>query len=169
MAAAVATGEKIERKYLAHYLNATPGTESETYEKIGQDLEEFTINMNADIETNHNIWGEVAINLKGYEPDASAEPYYARKGTKLFDYLQNIIDNRLTGSKVETDYVEVQTWDEATTGKYTAYKETVIVEVPSYGGDYGGYQIPFTLHFCGDRVKGKFDPSTKTFTADDAA
>ena len=64
--------------------------------------------------------------------------------------------------------MEVHTWEEATSGKYTAYKETVVVEVTSYGGDYNGYQIPFTLHFCGDRVKGKFDPSTKAFTADAA-
>ena len=42
------------------------------------------------------------------------------------------------------------------------------VEIKSYGGDYGGYVIPFDLHFCGDRVKGKFDPATKTFTADAA-
>lgn len=162
------TNAKVERKYLQHYLNATPTAETATYEKLGKDLEEYTVNMNADVETNHNIWGEVAINLKGYEPDASVEPYYARKGTKLFEYLQGIIDNRLVMSDVETDYVEVHTWEEAVSGKYTAYKETAIVEVTSYGGDYGGYQIPFTLRFCGDRVKGKFDPTTKTFTADAA-
>ena len=33
---------KIERKYLAHYLNATPGAEAATYERLGSDLEEFS-------------------------------------------------------------------------------------------------------------------------------
>ena len=144
---------KIERKYLAHYLNATPGTEAATYE----------------LTTTKNILGETSVNLSSYEVTASVEPFYADKASKIATLLQDIIDNRKVLDDAKTDYVEVHTWEEATAGKYTAYKETVVVEVTSYGGDYNGYQIPFTLHFSGDRVKGKFDPTTKTFTADDAA
>lgn len=62
-------------------------------------------------------------------------------------------------------------WDEVTgsSGTYVAYKESAIVEVSSYGGDNTGYQIPFNVHYLGDRVKGKFAVATKTFTADSAA
>lgn len=160
---------KIERKYLAHYLNATPGTEAATYERLGSDLEELSTELGAEVTTTKNILGETSVNLSSYEVTASVEPFYADKASKIATLLQDIIDNRKVLDDAKTDYVEVHTWEEATAGKYTAYKETVVVEVTSYGGDYNGYQIPFTLHFCGDRVKGKFDPSTKAFTADDAA
>lgn len=159
---------KIERKYLAHYLNATPGTEAATYERLGSDLEELSTELGAEVTTTKNILGETSVNLSSYEVTASVEPFYADKASKVATFLQDIIDNRKVLDDAKTDYVEVHTWEEATAGKYTAYKETVVVEVTSYGGDYNGYQIPFTLHFCGDRVKGKFDPSTKAFTADAA-
>ena len=157
---------KIERKYLAHYLNATPGGESATYERLGSDLEEFNVELGAEVETKKNILGEASVNLSSYEASASVEPFYADKASKLATFLQDIIDNRKVLDDAKTDYVEVHTWEEAVSGKYTAYKESAVVEVASYGGDYNGYQIPFNLHFCGDRVKGKFDPTTKTFTAD---
>ena len=38
------------------------------------------------------------------------------------------------------------------------------IEVTSYGGDTTGYQIPFTLHYTGEKVKGTFNVSTRTFT-----
>ena len=43
-------------------------------------------------------------------------------------------------------------------------REDVYIEVTSYGGDTTGYQIPFTLHYTGKKVKGIFDVATKTFT-----
>ena len=159
---------KIERKYLAHYLNATPNAETATFERLGKDLEELSVELGAEVNTQKNILGETSVNLSSYEATASVEPFYADKDSKIATFLQDIIDNRKVLDDAKTDYVEVHTWEEATAGKYTAYKESAVVEVASYGGDYNGYQIPFNLHFCGDRVKGKFDPATKTFTADAA-
>ena len=154
---------KIERKYMAHYINATPSAEA-TYERLGSDLEEYSIEMNAEIETKANILGETSVNLSQYNAQASVEPYYADKDTELFKFLQSIIDNRKALDDVKTDVIEAHTWEEATSGAYTAYKESVIVEVVSYGGDTTGYQIPFNLHYLGNRVKGTFNPSTKKFT-----
>ena len=61
----------------------------------------------------------------------------------------------------------IHLWDEdnATPGSYVAYKEDAVIEVSSYGGDTTGYQIPFNIHYKGNRVKGKFVLDTKTFTA----
>ncbi len=156
---------KIERKLMAHYINAKPSSGAAVYERLGSDLEEFNIEMNAEIETKSNILGETSVNLSQYQAQAGVEPYYADKDTELFAFLQDIIDNRKVLDDVKSDVVEVHTWEEATGGAYVAYKESVIVEVTSYGGDTTGYQIPFNLHYLGDRVKGTFNPSTKTFTA----
>lgn len=157
---------KIERKYLVHYINTAPGETSAAYEKLGKDLEELKVELNAEVESKKNILGETSVNVSSYEAQASVEPYYAEKGTGLHTLLQGIIDERKVLDDAKTDVVEVHTWEEASAGAYTAYKESAVIEITSYGGDYKGYQIPFNLHFCGDRVKGKFNPATKTFTAD---
>ena len=155
---------KIERKYLAHFINAGKAGESE-YERLGQDLEEFSPEMSAQVETKKNILGESSILISGYEKTASVEPYYANSGTALFERLQDIIDNNLTLDDLKTDVVDVKLWDKESSGAFPAVKETAFIEITSYGGDTTGYQIPFTLHYTGEKVKGTFNVSTKTFTA----
>lgn len=156
---------KIQRKYMAHYVNASM-TATEEYERLGKDLEEYNVELNANVNTTQNILGETNTSIDGYEVSGSVAPYYAVVGSKLFAKLQDIIDNRKTLDDLKTTIVEAHLWEEPSTGTYVAYKEDAIIEVTSYGGDTSGYQIPFTLHHIGNRVKGKFDPKTLTFTAD---
>ena len=153
---------KIDRKYLAHFINASKdGTPA--YERLGQDLEEFSPEMSAQVETKKNILGESSILISGYEKTASVEPYYANSGTALFERLQEIIDEGLTLDALKTDVIDVKLWDEEASGAYPAVKEVAFIEVTSYGGDTTGYQIPFTLHYTGEKTKGTFNVSTKTF------
>ena len=93
------------------------------------------------------------------------EPFYAQKGSALFARLQAIIDGDLTLDDLKADVVDVKLWDEQSAGAYPAVKETVYIEVTSYGGDTTGYQIPFTIHYTGEKVQGTFNVSAKTFTA----
>lgn len=156
---------KIKRKFMAHYINAAlPSASQATYERLGKDLEEHNVEMNANVDTKNNILGETSVNLDSYQPQSSVEPYYAEAGNQLFERLQGIIDERQTLDDLKTDVVEVHLWESAASGSYTAYKEEAIIEVSSYGGDYTGYQIPFNLHYTGVRTKGTFNVSTKTFT-----
>jgi len=159
---------KIARKWMAHFINASVVPETPNYVRLGADLEEYTVEMNANVETKQNILGEASTSIDGYEPQASVEPYYAAVGDPLHDRLQKIVDERQTLDDLKTTTVEVHLWeeDETTPGSYVAYKEDAIIEVVSYGGDTTGYQIPFNIHHVGNRVKGLFDLSTKTFTAD---
>ena len=157
---------KIERKYLAHFINAAAiDAEAASYERLGKDLEEFSPELSAQVDTKKNILGETSILISGYEKTASVEPFYAEKGSALFQRLQDIIDNGRVLDELKTDVVEVKLWETAQGGGYAAIKEEVYIEVTSYGGDTTGYQIPFTLHFTGNKVKGTFDVTTKTFTA----
>lgn len=160
---------KIKRKFMANYIDAAPPSESKkSYVRLGKDLEEYIVEMNANVETKNNIWGETSVTLDSYQPQASVEPYYAEIGEPLFERLQGIVDEQQTLDDLKTSVVEVHLWDpvEAADGTYVAYKEDAIIEVSSYGGDTTGYQIPFNVHHTGNRVKGKFVLSTKTFTAD---
>lgn len=157
---------KIERKYLAHYINTTaPGAEAAAYERLGKDLEEYSPELSAQVDTKKNILGETSILISSYEKTASVEPYYAEKGDALFTRLQDIIDNQLVLDELKTDVVEVKLWEGEEGGtSFPAYKEEAYIEVTSYGGDTTGYQIPFTLRYTGVKVKGTFDVKTKTFT-----
>ena len=156
---------KIERKYLAHYINAAAiDEETAAYERLGKDLEEFSPELSAQVDTKKNILGETSILISGYEKTASVEPFYAEQGSALFQRLQDIIDNGRVLDELKTDVVEVKLWEKAQGSGYAAIKEEVYIEVTSYGGDTTGYQIPFTLHYTGNKVKGTFDVNTKAFT-----
>lgn len=155
---------KIERKFLAHYINAAASGETADYERLGKDLEEFSPELSAQVDTKKNILGESSILISSYEKTVSVEPYYAEVGSALFDRLQAIIDSNLVLDDLKADVVEVKLWNSESTGVYPAIREEVFIEVTSYGGDTTGYQIPFTLHYTGNKVKGTFNVSTKTFT-----
>lgn len=163
-------GQKVKRKFMAHFIDsAFPGEDAE-YVRLGKDLEEYNVEMNANVETKNNILGETTVNLDSYQPQASAEPYYAEVGDPLFERLQKIIDERQTLDDLKTTIVEVHLWETGSADKaYVAWREEAIIEVSSYGGDTTGYQIPFNVHHTGNRVKGEFNLTDKTFTADEDA
>jgi hypothetical protein len=162
----VITG-KIKRKYMAHYIDSAPVAGPAVYNRLGADLEEYVIEMNANVNTTTNILNETVTSIDGYEPQASVEPYYAVVGDPLYVRLQKIADERQTLDDLKTSTVEVHLWETGVPeGSYVAYKEDAIIEVVSYGGDTTGVQIPFNIHNTGNRVKGLFALSTKTFTPD---
>lgn len=157
---------KIKRKFMAHYIDASSSATPD-YTRLGKDLEEYTVEMSANVNTTKNIIGETSTFIDGYEKSASVEPYYAEVGNPLFTRLQAIIDEEKTLDDLNTTVVEVHLWEEDANkkGTYVAYRENAVIEVSSYGGDTTGYQIPFNLHYIGSRTKGTFDIATKTFTA----
>ena len=155
---------KIERKYLAHFINtAAPGEEA-AYERLGKDLEEYSPEMSAQVDTKKNILGETSVLISSYEKTGAVEPYYAESGSGLFERLQGIIDEAKVLDDVKADIVEVKLWEDAEGTAYPAIREECYIEVTSYGGDTTGYQIPFTVHYTGVKEHGTFDVSTKTFT-----
>ena len=156
---------KIERKYMAHYLNAAFGSGTASYVRLGSDLEEYSPELSANVEKKNNILGQTSVVIDSYQKQGEVAPYYAEKDDPLFEKLQAIIDGDLTLDNLKTDIVEVKLWGEASTGAYPAVKEECYIEIVSYGGDTTGYQIPFVVHYTGVKTRGSFDVKTKTFTA----
>lgn len=153
---------KIERKYLAHYIDASFGGEAVNYIRLGKDLEEYNEELNPDVEIQKNIWGEQNVNHNGYEVQSEVDPYYAYSDDPLFDRLAKIANERLTGDDCVTTKVDVLLNADGTVA--WAYREKVWVIPNTVGGDTGGVQIPFTVYNAGERVKGTWDVKTKTFT-----
>lgn len=156
---------KIERKYMAHYLNAAFGSGTASYVHLGSDLEEYSPELSANVEKKNNILGQTSVVIDSYQKQGEVAPYYAEKDDPLFEKLQAIIDGDLTLDNLKTDIVEVKLWGEASTGAYPAVKEECYIEIVSYGGDTTGYQIPFNVHYTGVKTAGTFNPNTRTFTA----
>lgn len=152
----------IERKYLAHYLDASFGGEETEYVRLGADLEEYNEELNPDVEITKNIIGEQRVSHNGYEVQSEVDPYYADYDDPLFEKLSEIINERKTGDGCVTTKVDVLLQDDGTV--LWAYREKVYVVPNSIGGDTSGVQIPFTLYNAGERVKGEWDVTRKTFT-----
>lgn len=157
---------KIARKYMAHYLDASFGDTTPDWYRIGEDLEEYNVELNPDTEQRKNILGQNNFQHNGYEVSGDSSPFYARSGDALFEKLQNIVDTLATDDTLKTSSVEVHLWETASqTGTYPAYKQDCYVVPQSYGGDTSGYQIPFNVYYVGEKVAGTFNPTTKVWTA----
>lgn len=153
---------KIERKYLAHYIDASFGGETPNYVRLGKNLEEYNEELNPDVEITKNILGEQSVQHNGYEVQSEVEPYYAESGDDLWEKIAEIANGRLTGDDCKTTKVDVLMNSSGTVE--WAYCEDVYVIPSSIGGDTSGVQAPFTVYNAGNRKKGTWAPSTKTFT-----
>lgn len=154
---------KIERKFLAHFIDASFGAKDGiNYIRLGADLEEFNEELSPDVEVKKNIIGEQTVNHNGYEVQSEVDPFYAYYDDPLFERLAEIANERKTGDDCVTTKVDVLLNEDGTV--LWAYREKVWVVPNTIGGDTSGVQIPFSIYNAGERVKGTFDLATKTFT-----
>lgn len=153
---------KIERKYLAHFIDASFNGTPVNYIRLGKDLEEYNEELNPDVEVSRNILGEQNVQHNGYEVQSEVEPFYAYEGDVLFDKLCQIANERLTGDACMTTKVDVLLNASGTV--IWAYREDCYVVPNTVGGDTSGVQVPFTVYNAGNRVGGTFNMSTKRFT-----
>lgn len=162
---------KAERKMLAHYIDAACDlTYAATdYVRLGADLEEFSVELNPNVESSENILGQKSVKHNGYDASADASPVYYDYDDSLTEKLFEIANTRAHGDDCKTSYVDVLLQGDSTTDTTPtvlwAYRESCYLIPQSYGGDTSGVQIPFQIQLCGDRVKGSFNLETKKFTA----
>ena len=169
---------KLNREALAHFLDTTFNTSvadvaKATFEIIGDDIEEMSVEMNSDTEQVKNILGQTRTVDNGYTPSMDADPYYANPDKTLYPKLRDIAMKRLKGDACKTLMLEVIVEDtEAET--HLAYVREVKVTPTSYGGGAEGFNIPFTVDFDGAYAKGTVTAESvksgaPVFTADSAS
>ena len=151
---------RMERKFLAHYLDANFGDSTPNYVRLGKDLESYNEELNPQVEIRRNILGEQNVIHNGYQVQSTAEPYYADQEDALFEPIAAIANTRATGDDCLTTRLEVLV--DASGNQIWAYREDCWVVPNSVGGDTSGVQIPFTVYNAGNRVPGVF--SSGTFT-----
>ena len=158
-----------ERKFLAHFIDAafnilvsedgTPPTGT-NYVRLGKHLEQYSAEMNPQVNTTNNILGEQVIIHTGYQVSSTVEPFYAVEGDPLWEKLADIANNRSIGDATETTIVDVLLNDDGTVD--WAYMESAKVIPQSVGGDTSGVQIPFQILNNGNRHRVNFDLATRT-------
>lgn len=146
---------KLNREALAHYLDYSFSNtiSSATWEIIGDDIEEMSVELNPDIETMKNILGQTKTTDNGYEPTMDADPYYADPEKKLYPKIRDIALGRLKGDACKTLMLEVIVEDTEATN-HLAYVQEVLVKPQSYGGGTEGVNFPFQVSENGARTKG---------------
>jgi len=155
---------KLERRYLAHYIDSNMGQNSTNYVRLGKDLEEYSEELNPQVSIARDIKGNPVVSFVGYEVQSSVESFYAEKGDPLFGVLSGIANERLNDDSCLTTKVDYLV-DESG-NQIWAYREDCLIVPVSVGGDTSGVQIPFNIYGMGNRVSGSFNATTKQFTAD---
>lgn len=149
---------KLNREALAQYLDTAwnkkvADASKATFEIIGDDIEEMSVEMNSDVSQVKNILGQTRTVDNGYSPSLDADPFYADPDKKLYPKLRDIAMERLKGDDCKTLMLDVIVEDtEATT--HVAYVREVMVKPTSYGGGTEGFNIPFNVSEDGAWVKG---------------
>ena len=72
---------EIERKYMAHYLNATFAADDGTasYVRLGKDLEEYSPELSANVEKKTNILGNETVSIDSYQKQGRGQPLLRRE------------------------------------------------------------------------------------------
>ena len=153
---------RMERKYLAHYLDANFGEDTPNYVRLGKDLETYSEELNPQVEVRRNILGEQNVIHQGYQVQSTAEPFYADEDDELFEPIAKVANERRTGADCQTTRVEVLL--DASGAQIWCYREDCWVVPNSVGGDTSGVQLPFNVYNSGNRVPGVWDATNKAFT-----
>jgi hypothetical protein len=139
-------------------------TATPDWELIGDKVEELNLELNPNVTTVTDVTGNTTTILDKYESQSSVDPMRAKRGSKIFEILYDIVKNEKTLSDVEKTFLCVNIFDESD-GKYAAWTQKGVIAVQSYGGGTEGLNIPYNVHWTGQKTHGTFDPAANTFTA----
>lgn len=147
-------GGKLKRSHVRHFLDATFGLTlaDASWFALGKDMDDMSMNLNAQTTTVKNVLDETNVIHEGYEPSMEVGTQYANPEDAIYPKVKDIAFNRLTGDDCKTLGMVI-TIDKAN-GPYDAWVEECMIVVNSYGGSQSGVNIPYTVVPCGNRIRG---------------
>lgn len=152
--------EEIISKQFVRFIDTTPTAQNPTWVVVGVGVEDG----NADISYNNNIdrvkWlidknARTKVNGSDKQMGVTQSSY---KNDPCFEFVNGARDT--TGLK--THVLEVDTWNEVSTGNYASKMSEATILVDTYSGN----QINWNLYFDGDPTSGTstISSGTPTFT-----
>lgn len=158
----------IKREEFMVFADVSNTSGTPEWELIGDKVEEMSLEMNPNVETVRDVTGNTSTTLDKYEVQTSVAPMRAKRDSKLFAILYDIVKEEKTLSDVERNFLCVNVFDKTGEGEsatYAAWTQNGVIAVQSYGGNTQGLDIPFNIHWAGKKTHGTFNPTTKAFTA----
>ena len=143
--------EKITREQVASYVDTTP-LATPTWAVIGVGVTSYGQAMNPQITTEKWIINKNATSTLGsyqIQGDVSQKCY---KDDAIFEYVNELRRNAGIGSAVESHILDVDMWDEVSSGVYNATKYNCMVAVTSYMSEEA--VIEYSIYYNGDPILG---------------
>ena len=146
--------EKIKRSLFATFINTTPGTDAETWARMGKGITSQNISYNPNVTTEQYIDEDNAYSsVDSYAPslDGTQTCY---KGEPVFTYIDGLRQSRAVGADLETEVLFVYLYDGEETA-FKAEKNKCVIQLGEFGGEGGGsVQLTYTIGLNGDPEKG---------------
>ncbi len=164
------SGQRIERKYLQHYIDVSGGGSTPSWEIVGRGVEDSSIELNTEVTKSQDILGYVDTSVDSMLPEQSYDPNTLRVGNALSAILHELFRNRdysgFSNFKILTVYTYMLE-DESETTEFSADMESnCTIEISSLGGS-SYVDMPFIVHHSNEITKGTvtFTAGVPTFTA----
>lgn len=156
---------KVKRSQVKTFLN-TGTVQTPVWSLIGDGVVSGVINYNpqtSDLVYIHQDSGVTEI--ESYKPNMPVEAT-AIDGDPVFEFIDNLRKNRAVLDAARAEIANVWLYETPTSGQYPAERQTVNIQIDDFGGEGGqAAKINYTINYCGDPVKGTFNPTTLAFTA----
>lgn len=155
----------VKRSQFAAFLNTTPSATA-TYNLIGDGVVTGVVNYNPQTEEETYIHQDSGVTeVVSYRPTMPIEAK-CKDGDAVFEFVDTLRKDRAVLDDAKTDVVLVYLYETPAGGAYAAEKQSVSIQIDSFGGDGGAANvINYTINFIGDPVPGTFNPTTKAFVA----
>lgn len=143
----------IKRSEFKLFADVSEKADGSEWELQGDRIEDLSLEMNPNVETVTDVTGVTATTLDKYQKQSNISPYYAKRESKMAAWLYNVVREEKTLSDVEKTFCCVNIFAGAD-GAFDAWIQKAVVAVSAYGGDTKGLQIPYTLHWIGEKTFG---------------
>jgi hypothetical protein len=160
-----------ERKLLVTAVNVG-ATGSPIWERIGVEIEDSSIEFNADVQTVTDILGVTTTKVNKMELQQSFEPYTVKGGSGLAVKLEDIVQRNALTEFGTFDVLLIRGYVTAGTSsgsdlKLSAEKHTKCTIIPTRLGGSSTVDMPITVYFSNDKTLGTVNDykGTITFTA----
>lgn len=161
--------KKIKRSLFRTFLDTTPAGETPTYNLLGVNVSELSVDYAPQSESSVDIISDSAdTEITSYQPTASVSAV-ATEDDPVFEFINELRRSRAVLDDACTSIVNVDLYNPVSDSpdSYVAEKQDVSIQIDSYGGAGGeSLKIEYTINYRGDPVKGTFSVASKTFTAD---
>ena len=141
--------QKINRSQFLTFLNTTPGSTA-TWSVLGVGITEYGVEYNPQVDTEKWIIEDSARNDHSSNQKQGSITQKCYKGDPVFEFINAGRDQL----NYATEVLDVDRWNKnASTGKYPAKKNKVIITINKYMGENA--EIEYDIYYDGDPVEGE--------------